>query len=120
MRLARPWAVPIPFAMRRLSLLAVLLLVAGCDSSVGPPEAVELVAGEADATLIGTMELIETEEPGWVILEEGGRLYGPTNVPRAYKVSGLAVRAEVDLLDEQVDRNVPFGRPVRIRRIAPR
>ncbi|WP_412069988.1 hypothetical protein [Rubrivirga sp. IMCC43871] len=106
--------------MPRLGLLAVLLLLAACDSTVGPPEAVELVAGDADATIIGTMELIETEEPGWVILEGDGRLYGPTNLPREYKVSGLAVRAEVDLLEEQLGGSVPFGAPVRIRRIAPR
>lgn len=109
--------------MPRLALLAAVLLFAACDSTEGPPTAVELVAGDADATLLGTMELIETEEPGWVILEGDGRLYGPTNLPREYKVSGLAVRAEVDVLESVLYLDGgpdQFGTPVRIRRIAPR
>lgn len=105
--------------MRVVALFALLLALAACDSTRTPPDAAVLIDGDAETTLDASVTYVEIEGGAWVLRDGTGQLYEPTNLPADYRVEGLAVRAEVDVLEDYASA-LQVGPIVRIRRIAPR
>lgn len=105
--------------MRRLGVLVALLALAACDSTVSPPNAAVLIPGDAETMLDASVTYLEIEGGAWVLRDATGQFYEPTNLPGDYRVEGLEVRAEVDVLEGYASI-LQVGPIVQIRQIAPR
>jgi heat shock protein HslJ len=105
------------------ALLAASLAIAGCS----PPPAegwVELPSG-ADGTgeilrITGTVHKLDVEGGVFVIRDEEGTRYNPTNLPQAFRTNGIAVEIEARRRDDMVSIGMvgPLIELIRIRKHA--
>ncbi len=104
--------------MSRVLVLLALLAV-GCDSqSTVSLDAVTVSAGPVDLRFDGHVTYADVEGGAWVLRDDSGTAYEPTNLPARFRVEDQRVRVEADVL-EDLASTLQVGPVIEIRTVTP-
>ncbi len=99
-------------------LVLLALLVVGCDSQSPPLDTVTVSVGPVDVRFDGRVTYADLEGGAWILRDDAGTAYEPTNLPTRFRVEGQRVRVEADVL-EDLASTLQVGPVIEIRTITP-